>query len=53
MSRNVWRQLADDSGATSIEYGLVAMLIALVVVTSVMTVGANLSTYFGQIANSL
>ena len=53
MSRNVWRQLADASGATSIEYGLVAMLIALVVVTSATTVGVNLSTYFGQIANSL
>lgn len=33
-------------GATAIEYGLIAGLIALAVITSVATIGTNLSTYF-------
>lgn len=43
----------DDAGATAIEYGLIAALIAVVIVTAVTTVGGRLSNTFGSVANSL
>ncbi len=44
--------IKDESGATAIEYGLVASLIALVILTAVSSVGVNLSGQFGNIANA-
>ncbi len=43
----------DESGATAIEYGLIAGLIAVVIIGAVTTIGTNLSTKFTDIANSL
>jgi len=43
----------DDAGATAIEYGLIAALIAVVIVTAVTTVGTNLKGTFSTIASSL
>ena len=40
----------DDSGATAIEYGLIAALIAVVVIGAVTAVGSNLSGKFNTIA---
>ena len=42
-----------DSGATSVEYALMAMLIALVIITAVSTLGTNLSTFFADTASSV
>ena len=42
----------DDSGATAIEYGLIAALISVVIVGTVTLVGDDLSTVFGTISNS-
>ena len=42
----------DESGATAIEYGLIAALIAVVIITAVTAVGSNLSTQFNNIANA-
>lgn len=39
-----------DRGATSVEYALMAMLIALVIITAVSTLGTNLSTFFADTA---
>jgi pilus assembly protein Flp/PilA len=36
-------------GATSIEYALIASLIALVIITGVTTVGTKLSTFFSTV----
>ena len=36
----------DDSGATAIEYGLIAAGIAVVIITAVKTIGTNLNTTF-------
>ena len=49
MSKFVTRFLQDDSGATAIEYGLIVALIAVVIITAVTTVGANLSTQFSSV----
>ncbi len=47
------RFLADESGATAIEYGLIAALIAAVIVTALTTVGTNLNTSFTGVGTSL
>ena len=44
---------ADESGATAIEYGLIAALIAVVVITAVTTIGTNLKGTFNNVANSV
>ena len=42
-----------QNGATAIEYGLIAALIAVVVITALTNVGTNLSTDFASVATSL
>ncbi len=44
MTPLITRFLKDRSGATAIEYGLMAGLIALVIVTALTTVGTKLNT---------
>ena len=43
----------DERGATAIEYGLIAALIAVAAVTVMGTVGTNLSSTFNTIAGDL
>ena len=45
--------LADESGATAIEYGLIAALIAVAIITAVTTVGTNLKSTFSSVGNAL
>jgi len=45
--------LNDERGATAIEYGLIAALIAVAAVTVMGTVGTNLSSTFNTVANKL
>ncbi len=40
-------------GATAIEYGLIASLIALVIIGAVTTIGTSLSNTFQNIASAL
>jgi pilus assembly protein Flp/PilA len=47
------RFLKDESGATAIEYGLIAAGIAVVIITVVQGTGKNLSTTFGSISTAL
>ncbi len=37
---------------TALEYGLIAALIAVVIITGVTTIGTNLATKFGKIATA-
>ncbi len=53
MRHFVSKLVKDESGATAIEYGLIAGLISVVIITAVTTVGTNLSTKFTTIANAL
>ena len=41
----------DLSGATAIEYGLIAALIAIVLIVGLETVGGGLSTLFANISS--
>ena len=43
----------DETGATAIEYGLIAGLIAVVIIGAVTTVGTTLSSKFNAIATAL
>ena len=45
--------IADESGATAIEYALIASLIAVAIIAAVSTVGGNVSTVFTEVGNSL
>jgi pilus assembly protein Flp/PilA len=45
--------ILDEKGVTAIEYGLIAALIATVVITALSLIGTNLSTTFNTIANTL
>jgi pilus assembly protein Flp/PilA len=45
--------IADRAGATAIEYGLIAALIAVAAVVVMGTVGTNLSDTFSAVANQL
>ena len=45
--------LRDERGATAIEYGLIAGLIGVVVISAVTTVGTKVSNQFTAIGNSL
>jgi pilus assembly protein Flp/PilA len=45
--------LKNESGATAIEYGLIAALIAVAAVTVMGTVGTNLSSTFNTVATKL
>ncbi len=47
------RFLKDESGATAIEYGLIAAGISVAIVTVVTTVGTNLNTTFTAVADGL
>lgn len=45
--------LADDSGVTAIEYGVMAALISVVIIGAVSTVGTHLRSTFNSVAASL
>lgn len=45
--------LREDEGVTAIEYGLIAALIAVIIIGAVTTIGTKLSTKFTTIGNAL
>ena len=53
MSKIVSRFVKDESGATAIEYGLIAALISVVIIAVLTTVGDNLETKFSEIGSAL
>lgn len=52
--KNLFARFAkDESGATAIEYGLIAGLIAVVIIAGATVVGTQLDALFNRIANAL
>lgn len=43
----------DESGATAIEYGLIASLIAVAAITAMTTVGSKLTSTFSNVSSKL
>jgi len=53
MASTFIRLLRDESGATAIEYGLIASLVALVIITALKGVGTKLNNKFQAVSNGL
>jgi pilus assembly protein Flp/PilA len=47
------RFVNDEAGVTAVEYGLIAALIAVVIIASVTLVGTQLAAVFNSIQSSL
>ena len=47
------RFIKDESGATAIEYGLIAALIAVALITGAMALGGQLNTKFNEISTAV
>ena len=47
------RFVGDESGATAIEYGLIAALIAVVIIAVVRSIGGELNIVFGKVLAGL
>jgi len=48
--RKLWR---DEEGATAIEYGLIAALVAVVLITVLQALGGGLTNTFQSVVNAL
>jgi pilus assembly protein Flp/PilA len=53
MRNMISRFMSDESGVTAIEYGLIAALIAVLIIGAVAAVGTNLSSTFSTVSTSL
>ena len=53
MNKLFSRFVQDEAGATAIEYGLIAGLIAVVIITAVGLVGTDVEAVFNKIATAL
>ena len=51
--RKVRKFVRDESGATAIEYGLIAALIAVVIIGALSSIGSNLNVAFTDIGTNL
>ena len=49
----IFRFVKNESGATAIEYGLIAALIAVAIIATVTAVGTSLQTTFTSVAGAL
>lgn len=53
MTSFVQKFLSNESGATAIEYGLIAALIAVAAISAMSSIGNNLKTTFNNVASNL
>ena len=53
MSKFINKFVADESGATAIEYGLIAALIAVVIITAVTTLGTTIAAKFQAVTTGM
>jgi len=50
---NIYKPIRDSKGATAIEYGLIAALIAVAAIAAMQGVGTKLGTTFNNVSNKL
>ncbi|MEK1896237.1 MAG: Flp family type IVb pilin [Rhizobium sp.] len=53
MTKLVSRFLKDESGATAIEYGLIAALISVALITGATALGSKLNIMFNNLSNTI
>ncbi len=51
--KNFLKMIRDTKGATAIEYGLIAALIAVAAIAALQSVGTKLGTTFNNVSNKL
>ena len=45
--------ISDESGATAIEYGLIAALVSIAAIVALTALGGSLNTAFGTVSNEI
>ena len=53
MTKFITKFAQDESGATAIEYGLIAALIAVVIIGAVTTLGTKVSSAFTKVGDAM
>jgi pilus assembly protein Flp/PilA len=53
MASIIKKFLADESGATAIEYGLIASLISVAIIAAAKSLGSNVSSTFSKVAANM
>jgi pilus assembly protein Flp/PilA len=53
LTTQIKRFFQEEDGVTAIEYGLIAALIAVAIITAVTLVGTKLNTTFGKVTTAL
>ncbi len=53
MLKTIGHFCADESGATAIEYGLIAALVSVAAIGALTTMGNTLNTLFGTVSNAM
>jgi pilus assembly protein Flp/PilA len=53
MLRTFKSLMQDESGATAIEYGLIAALVSVAAITALQAMGTSLTEIFGVVSNEL
>lgn len=53
MTHLIRRFIADDAGATAIEYGMIAALVSVAAIISLQLMGTSLGGLFGRASNAL
>jgi pilus assembly protein Flp/PilA len=53
MKNAIARFVKDESGATAIEYGLIAALISITIITAAASIGSDLAAKFSEIDTKL
>jgi pilus assembly protein Flp/PilA len=53
MTRRIRMFLANESGATAVEYAFLAMLISLVIIASLTTLSSKLMNSYNEVTNNL
>lgn len=49
----IMKLLKDESGATAIEYGLIAALVSIAAIGALTAMGSSLQSVFNQVSNEL
>ena len=53
MKQSLWRFIKDDSGVTTIEYGLIAGFVSMAIFSVLISMGDSMDSYFSILSSDL
>ena len=53
VKQNLWRFIKDDSGVTTIEYGLIAGFVSMAIFSVLISMGDSMDSYFSILSSDL